>query len=330
MNYEDRIEKMNKTHKLNYKDRIEKMKQNGTLTQEQAETMEKTVSEIQRESVPFETEHKPLPSGKIVLGTVSVLIIAMIITGLSGGGSEQVATIQDVSETFNQIGKVGEMQKSTQSTLFLTAVFGVPVLLLVLGTMALYNSLVAKEEDVLGSWAQVESNLQRRADLIPNLLSTVKGFMEHEKDVLTEVTEDRSGAGALEDVIATLEGLSKDGSALSSLSDNTKQKIADEAFMKNLAAEQAKIGKNMSKLLGVVEGYPDLRSSDQFLELQDQLEGAENRINVTRMLFNDSVREYNASIRKVPNSLVASLGNFQRKAYFEAEEKSEDTVKVDF
>ena len=155
------------------------------------------------------------------------------------------------------------------------------------------------DEAVKSSWAQVENQLQRRYDLIPNLVETVKGYAKQEKDVLVEVTNARArvgGAGNIPDKITANNELSG----------------------------------ALSRLLVVVEKYPDLKANENFLALQSQLEGTENRITVERQKFNQSAQAFNTYIRLFPQSIIASMRNFEKKAYFEAEKGSEKAPKVDF
>lgn len=204
-------------------------------------------------------------------------------------------------------------------------VFVVPVLL---WFMYLYNDLVSDEENVMGAWAQVESNYQRRADLIPNLVSTVKAFAEQERQIMTQVAENRPDN--LQDILNAAKDLEAAKETAATADKEVAGKPLDETSMQKLAVAQKTVGDNITRLFGLAENYPNLRSSDNFLALQDQIEGTENRINVARMVFNDAVRDFNASMRKMPTSLVAGAGNFQRKAYFEADKASEAAVKVDF
>ena len=165
-----------------------------------------------------------------------------------------------------------------------------------------YNSLVAKEEAAKTAWSQVENQYQRRFDLIPNLVETVKGFAKQEKEVLTEVTRLRSQWGAARE------------------SGNIAQ------------AQQATRGLDsaLSRLLLVAERYPDLKSNQNFLRLQDQLEGTENRISVERRRYNLAVQNYNVQIRRFPTSLLASVFGFSPMQLFEAEEGAAKAPKVKF
>jgi len=171
---------------------------------------------------------------------------------------------------------------------------------LVVGFGFLYNTLVNKEERVNASWSQVESTMQRKLDLLPNLVKVVKAYAKHEKELLTEITSLRSNAHT------TL--ASKDTAKLATL--NTK------------------LNTSVMKLFAIAENYPDLKSSEQFLQLQAQIEGSENRINITRMQFNEAVGLYNSAIRKMPQRLIASLGGFKKRTYFKAEEKAHKKLEI--
>jgi len=171
-----------------------------------------------------------------------------------------------------------------------------------------YNGLVAAEEQVAKAWADVESSYQRRADLIPNLVETVKGYAAHEKDVLTQVTEARSRVGQIR---VDARGLTPG---------------ALEQFRK---AQQGLSGA-LSRLLAVAERYPDLKASQNFLDLQTQLEGTENRINVARTRYNEAARAYNTRIRSFPANLFARAFGFEPKPYFQAEEGAQTAPKVKF
>jgi len=215
---------------------------------------------------------------------------------------------------------------STLSTLLAVAVF---LILPLLGGVFLYNNLVNKEEQVFSTWAQVESNYQRRADLIPNLVKTVSAYLEHERSTLQEVTEARRGDGeAIERLIQELQQAHTEIQQATDTS--TAPDLADPAFLQSFDRAQNRLGRLVGRLLVTVEDYPNLRASDQMLALQAQLEGTENRINVARLGFNQSVEAFNRSIRVIPGSLMASLGNFKRKAYFKADNGASEAVQVDF
>jgi LemA protein len=300
----------------------------GSLTRQQADQMQQSISEINSERLTLDKRRRTLPVTMFAVYGAGAILTLVIFGTIIGGGFAQPDGIQNVSEAINTVGEVGKMRSSNQTLLLFTSIIGIPVVLIALAIMFIYNGLVTKEEDVLASWAQVESNLQRRADLIPNLVTGIKAYMEHEKDVFSDVTQKRSGG--LSEIVDSLEDLSGKGSKLAVLSEKAQDKLSDETFMKAFATEQQQIGRQLNKLMGVVENYPDLKSSDQFIALQAQLEGTENRINVTRMVFNDLVGEYNASIRKIPGSFVAGIGNYKRKAYFQVNEETAKNIELQF
>ena len=183
--------------------------------------------------------------------------------------------------------------------------------LLVLGVfwgVGKYNGLVTKDEAVSGQWANVENQYQRRADLIPNLVATVKGYAKHESETLEGVIAARSKATQI-----TVDP------------DNlTPEKL------KEYQAAQGQLSSALGKLLMITENYPDLKANQNFMELQAQLEGTENRITTERGRFNEMCIEFNSSIRRFPTSLVASLTGLEKKAYFEAEQGSEKAPEVEF
>jgi len=213
----------------------------------------------------------------------------------------------------------------------LSAVLAIAVLVIIplVFWVWMHNSLVSREEHVFNAWAQTESNFQRRADLIPALVDTVSRYLKHESETLTAVTAERAGATAglakaVDDVIRAQKESAKIASG------RGEKIIEEQAPLTALYQAQAAVGRSMTQLLAVAEDYPELRSSDQFLELQAQIEGTENRINVARMRFNEAVRGYNGAIRMLPASLVARVGNFQRKAYFRTEEEARNAPDLQF
>lgn len=171
-----------------------------------------------------------------------------------------------------------------------------------------YNSLVQLDEEVQNQWSQVENQYQRRADLIPNLVSTVKGYAAHEEETLRGVVEARA-------------------KATSTTIDPSK---IDEASLAKFQASQDALSSALSRLMVVVEKYPDLKASEQFINLQHQLEGTENRIAVARQDFNAAAKNYNTEVRSFPKNLMAMLFGFERRAYFEAKEGSDVAPSVDF
>ena len=171
-----------------------------------------------------------------------------------------------------------------------------------------YNTIVGMEESVREQWSNVETQYQRRADLIPNLVSTVKGYAAHEQEVLESVTKARASATSVK----------IDASNLTA--DNIRK----------FQAAQGSLNSALSRLLAVAERYPDLKANQNFLELQAQLEGTENRIAVERRRFNEQVKLYNTYIRKFPTNLVASMFGFERQVTFEADDGAEKAPEVKF
>ncbi len=184
--------------------------------------------------------------------------------------------------------------------------------LLLIGVLSMsscgYNTMVSMDENVKGQWSNVENAYQRRADLIPNLVKTVKGYADFEQETLTKVVEARASATQVKVDPANL---------------------TPEALQQYQQA-QNQVGSALSRLLLVVERYPDLKANQNFLELQAQLEGTENRIAVERRNFNDGVKEYNSYIRAFPRVIYAGWFGFEKKAYFEATEGSDKVPEVQF
>lgn len=173
-----------------------------------------------------------------------------------------------------------------------------------------YNSLVYMEENVSGQWAEVQNQYQRRMDLIPNLVSTVKGYASHESDVFKQVSDARSKAGG-------------------------QINISDEVLSNPEAFEryqqvQDQLGSSLQRLLMVTENYPELKADQNFLALQDQLEGTENRITVARGRYNDAAKQYNSKIRSFPTNLIANMSGFEKKIYFSASAEAQSAPKVEF
>ncbi len=171
-----------------------------------------------------------------------------------------------------------------------------------------YNGMVSSDEGVKAAWAQVENVYQRRADLIPNLVATVKGYAEHE-------------SGTLEAVVAARAKATQVTVDPESLSDSDIAKFQ---------SAQGELGNAIGRLLVSVEAYPELKANENFKELQAQLEGTENRISTERMKFNDAARSYNTMIRSFPQNILASIFNFGPKGYFQASEGAETAPKVEF
>ena len=182
------------------------------------------------------------------------------------------------------------------------------VAVIVIWAVSMYNGLVTMDESVNSQWANVETQYQRRADLIPNLVNTVKGYASHEKETLEGVVEARSKATQMQ----------------VNANDLTPEKLAE--YQKAQGAVTSALG----KLLAITENYPDLKANQNFLELQAQLEGTENRINVARTNFNNAAQAYNTAIRRFPKSLFASMFGFDKHAYFEAAAGTETAPTVSF
>ena len=194
-----------------------------------------------------------------------------------------------------------------RSTIILLSLIG-GFALLVFWSIGAYNRLVSLSEGTESQWANVQSAYQRRADLIPNLITTVKGYADFEQETLKGVIEARSKATSV-------------------------QVNADELTPERIAAFQKAQGElkgALSRLLVTVERYPDLKANQNFLALQSQLEGTENRINVERDRFNEQVRNFNSAVKRIPTSLVASIGGFESSGYFEAEAEAQEAPEVSF
>ena len=171
-----------------------------------------------------------------------------------------------------------------------------------------YNTMVTLDEASNTAWSNVETQYQRRADLIPNLVNTVKGYASHEKDVLESVTQARASATSYK----------------IDPNDITPENI------KKFQELQSSLSRALSRLLAVVERYPDLKANQNFLELQAQLEGTENRISVERPRYNQAIMDYNVYVRKFPNNMLSGMFGFDKKSAFEAEEGSEKVPEVSF
>lgn len=178
----------------------------------------------------------------------------------------------------------------------------------VIYSISSYNSLVSQDESVSTAWSNVENQYQRRADLIPNLVNTVKGYAAHEKETLDAVVSARSKATQ-----ATI-----------NIDDLTPEKL--QAYQR----AQGEIGAALGRLLAITENYPDLKANENFQALQAQLEGTENRISVERRKFNEIAKSYNTTIRRFPKNIIAGLFGFEKRPYFEAAEGSEKAPEVKF
>lgn len=196
------------------------------------------------------------------------------------------------------------MKKGTITLL----VIGVLILIMVGGTLTTYNGLIAKDEAVATAWGNIQSQYQRRADLIPNLVSTVKGYAKHESETLENVMAARAKA-----------------TQITVNADNlTPEKL------KQYQAAQGELSQALGRLMAVSENYPNLKANENFSELQAQLEGTENRINESRQIYNSAVQTYNVSVRRFPANIVTGMFGFDKKNQFEAEAGAEKAPKVEF
>ncbi len=173
----------------------------------------------------------------------------------------------------------------------------------------MYNQLVSEDEGVKSAWAQVENVYQRRMDLIPNLVSSVKGYVQHEEKTLLGVTEARAKISQMK--------ISSDI-------------VNDPAMLEKFQQAQSQLSSSLSRLLVVAEKYPDLKADQQFFQLNAELAGTENRIAVERKRFNEAAQQFNTTIRLFPKNIVANLGGFKAKAYFKADEGAMKAPTVDF
>ena len=195
-----------------------------------------------------------------------------------------------------------------KKTWIILAVIAVLLLVAYSSIKGSYNNMVNMQEGVTAQWSQVENVYQRRADLIPNLVSTVKGYAEFEKETLTQVIEARAKATSV----------------------NINPEKLDAQSLQNFQEAQSGLSSALGRLMVVVEKYPDLKANQGFLDLQAQLEGTENRITVERMKFNQTAQTYNTFIRTFPKNLWAGMFGFEKKAYFEADKGANKAPTVAF
>lgn len=186
-------------------------------------------------------------------------------------------------------------------------ILGVVAVVLIWGVSS-YNGLVTKDEGVSAAWANVESVYQRRADLIPNLVNTVKGYAAHESETLMEVTEARTKSTSI------------------TVDPSTATPEQMEAWMK----AQDEVGAALGRLIAISENYPDLKANQNFLDLQKQLEGTENRIATERMKYNEKVRDYNTKLRRFPTNIIAGMFGFEKHVMFESTQGAEVAPVVEF
>lgn len=201
------------------------------------------------------------------------------------------------------------MKKGLIITLVVVGVILFFVIGMIMWGVGHYNKIVTLNEGVTSSWSQVENQYQRRFDLIPNLVNTVKGVANFEKETFTAVTEARAKVGQVK--------LSAD-------------QLSDPVLFQKFQGAQDGLSSALSRLMVVSENYPQLKANENFSQLQQQLEGTENRIAVERMKFNQTVQEYNTYIKKFPATIVAGFGGFKEKQYFQAAETAKEAPKVQF
>ena len=192
-----------------------------------------------------------------------------------------------------------KMSKTLKTVLIVVGVLIVIIAIPLLYLKGTYNTLVTMDEGVKAAWAQVENQLQRRYDLIPNLVETVKGYAAHEKEVFIKVTEARS-------------------------------KVAGATSISDKISANNDLSSALARLLVVVERYPDLKANTNFIRLQDELAGTENRISVERRRFNETVRVYNTKIRSFPTNIIAGMFGFEKAAFFEVPKERQEAPKVKF
>lgn len=188
------------------------------------------------------------------------------------------------------------MNKAARNTLI---TIGVIILIFIVSTISGYNKMVSLDQTVKRASSNIDSDLQRRYDLIPNLVETVKGYAKQEKEIFTDIA-------------------------------NARAKLGGAQTMQDKANANTELDNTLSRLLVVVENYPELKSNENFKALMIQLEGTENRINVSRKDYNNAVDAYNSTIRKFPNSIIASIFRFEEKEYFKASGNVKEAPKVDF
>lgn len=202
------------------------------------------------------------------------------------------------------------MSKGTKTLLVVVGVIAFLIFSVISFYSKNYNTMVSLDEGVMSQWGQVENAYQRRFDLIPNLVATVKGYAAHESGVFTEIAEARSRAGGVMNI--------------------SDEVLQDPEAFERFQKVQGELGGALQRLLAITENYPDLKANQNFMALQDQLEGTENRISVERKRFNDIVREYNSFIRQFPRSFIANMAGFRVKAYFKAVESANQAPAVSF
>lgn len=201
-------------------------------------------------------------------------------------------------------------KKAKTGCLIAVAAVVILIIITISSFIGMYNNMVKLDEGVKESWSQVENVYQRRYDLIPNLVNTVKGYAAHEKETFTAVTEARAKAGGTFNI--------------------SEEVLNDPAMFQKFQQAQSSLGGALQRLMVVMEKYPDLKANQNFLALQDQLEGTENRIAVERRRFNEAARYYNTYIKMFPKVILANMFGFNEKQYFKSTEGAEESPKVEF
>jgi LemA protein len=201
-------------------------------------------------------------------------------------------------------------KKVKKGCLIAAAVVILFIIIVIASLIGSYNNMVKLDEGVKEKWSQVENVYQRRYDLIPNLVETVKGYAKHEQETFITVTEARAKAGGTFNI--------------------SEQVLNDPSMFQKFQQAQAGLSSALQRLMVVVEKYPDLKANQNFLALQDQLEGTENRIAVERKRFNEAARYYNTYIKQFPKMILANMFGFKEKQYFKSTEGAEEAPKVEF
>jgi LemA protein len=311
--------------------RIDRMLEAGTLTAAEAERLRASVEVQNAREQAWQLRaaaeaRRSRRRFRLLLAFLSLFFVL----GLAGGwltfesttvndGLAQAPAVaaQDSAPADGRLIDLSSLDQERRETMNRTgALSGVVILLLVVvvlggGFLLLYNSLVDGRERVNAGWAQVENVYQRRLDLVPVLIDGVKTYMEHERDTLTELTEARARAIEV-------------GGMLGSQAPQTAEQL------KAVEASQGAVESALARLFAVVENYPDLKASQNFLALQDQIEGTENRVTVERRNYNEFARRYNTRIQKFPGNIVADMLGFEFKPYFEAESAALQGLKDPF
>lgn len=189
--------------------------------------------------------------------------------------------------------------KQKKTLWIVLAVVAAVILIVVIWGVSTYNGLVSMQEEVSGQQANIETQLQRRSDLIPNLVNTVKGYAEHEESVYTDIADARA-------------------------------KLAGAQTLSEMDEANGELSSALSRLMVIVENYPELKANENFINLQDELAGTENRLQKARQDYNDTAREYNTRIRRFPSSIIAGMGGFESVDYFESSAGSEEAPDVSF